>query len=200
MSFWNTSSGESAIANTTTSFEIEGGGDMLPIPAGTKVLALIENVKKATVKDSTEQYAEIKWNILKPEAYKNRKIFHKVWCYDLDPSVTDPVKAKAKRDKALKMLATIDSNSGGKLAQAGVEPTGDSLAMALNNSMMVIGLNTWDDRETKQPRGNWVYYVGQKNEAITEVTKGDVKAQAAKVKESSPVANWEKDLGDSIPF
>ena len=72
--FWSTSTGESAISNTT-SFEIEGGGDILPIPAGTKVLAIIENVKIATVKDSVEQYVEIKWGIIKPEVYNKRKVF-----------------------------------------------------------------------------------------------------------------------------
>ncbi|AEY69723.1 hypothetical protein V19_54 [Brucella phage V_19] len=201
MSFWNTSSGESAISNAT-SFEIEGGGDILPIPAGTKVLAIIENVKIATVKDSVEQYVEIKWGIIKPEVYNKRKIFQKVWCFDYDPMQKDPAKAKAKKDKALKMLAAIDANAGGKLAQAGVEPTDESLALALNNKPMVIGLNTWDDAETKKPKGNWVYYVGPKNDPVTEVTKEDVQAQEAKAKASQPAAssNFSHDLDDEIPF
>lgn len=199
MSFWNTSTGESAISNTT-SYEIEGGGDVPPIPAGTKVLAIIENVKIATVKDSVERYVEIKWGIIKPEVYNKRKVFHKVWCFEHDPMQKDPVKAKAKKDKALKMLAAIDANAGGKLAQAGVEPTDESLALALNNKPMVVGLNTWDDAETKKPKGNWVYYVGPKNDPVTEVTKEDVQAQAAKAKETTISSQLSKDIDDFVPF
>src|SRR6478752_5395999 len=163
MSFWNTSTGESAVTNST-SFEIEGGGDLSPIPAGTKVLAIVEMASKRTVKDSVEEYAEIKWAVLKPEIYKNRKIFQKVWCYDLDPSAKDPTKSQAKKDKALRMLATIDSNAGGRLAAAGVEPTSDALALALNNKTMVIGLNVWEMGDAK---GNWVYSVAPKGTEIT---------------------------------
>lgn len=163
MSFWNTSDGTSAVSNST-SFEIEGGGDLSPIPAGTKVLAIVEMASKRTVKDSIEEYAEIKWAVLKPEIYKNRKIFQKVWCYDLDPSAKDPTKAQAKKDKALRMLATIDSNAGGRLAAAGVEPTSDALALALNNKTMVIGLNVWEMGDAK---GNWVYSVAPKGTEIT---------------------------------
>lgn len=210
MSFWNTSTGESAISNTT-SFEIEGGGDISPIPAGTKVLAIIENVKIATVKDGVEKYVEIKWGIIKPEVYNKRKVFQKVWCFDHDPMQKDPVKAKAKKDKALKMLAAIDAvekkdaSSGklvaepGKLSKIDREPSEDDLAVALINKMKVIGLNTWDDAETKKPKGNWVYFVGLTDNAITEVTKEDVQAQAVKAKETYP-SQLSKDIDDFVPF
>lgn len=76
MSFWSTSSGESINTNST-SFEIEGGGNFTPIPAGTKVLAIIENASRRKTQDGMAEYVEIKWAILRPEPYKNRKIFSK---------------------------------------------------------------------------------------------------------------------------
>lgn len=202
MSFWNTSTGESAVSNST-SFEIEGGGELLPIPAGTKVLAIVEMASKRTVRDSVEEYAEIKWSVLKPEIYKNRKIYQKVWCYDLDPSAKDATKAQAKKDKALRMLAAIDSNAGGKLAQAGVEPTNEALAFALNNKQMVIGLNVWEMGDAK---GNWVYYVGPKTDAVTseEDAKTRNTNQAAQSRQQSSGGSasggFSRDLDDEIPF
>lgn len=191
MSFWNTSSGESAVTNST-SFEIEGGGDLSPIPAGTKVLAIVEMASKRTVKDSVEEYAEIKWAVLKPEIYKNRKIFQKVWCYDLDPAVTDPTKAQAKKDKALRMLATIDSNAGGRLAAAGVEPTSDALALSLNNKTMVIGLNVWEMGDAK---GNWVYSVAPKGTEITS-EEDAAKNKPVPVQRNTAPAG----IDDEVPF
>jgi len=180
MSFWSTSTGE-AINTNPTSFEIEGGGKFAPIPAGTKVLAIIENASRRKTQDGLAEYVEIKWAILRPEPYKNRKIFQKVWCLDYDPTVTDVTKAKAKRDKALKMLAAIDANAGGLLQRSGEEPSDISLASALTNKQMVIGLNTWDDRDTKKPAGNWVYYVAEKTAEISVVTADDVKKQQENV-------------------
>lgn len=190
MSYWSTSTGE-AVNTNSTSFEIEGGGNFAPIPAGTKVLAIIEGAQRRTVKDSHEEYVEIKWTILRPEPYKNRKIFQKVWCLDYDPNVTDPAKAKAKRDKALKMLAAIDTNAGGLLQRSGEEPNDMALASALVNKQMVIGLNTWDDRETKKPAGNWVYFVAEKTAEISVVTAEDVKKQQESISSK---------IDDEIPF
>ena len=194
MSFFTTSTGESAISETN-SFEIEGG-EITPIPSGTKVLALIESACKRTVRDGVEEYAEIKWSVLKPEIYKNRKIFQKVWCYDLDPSAKDAAKAQAKKDKALRMLATIDANAGGKLAQAGVEPTNDGLAFALNNKTMVIGLNVWEIKTAEGGTidGNWVYYVGPKTDAVTS----DEDAVRAKPVQSAQSRSAVEDT--EIPF
>jgi len=198
MSFWNTSSGESAVTNST-SFEIEGGGDLSPIPNGTKVLAIVESAGKRTVRDSVEEYAEIKWSVLKPEIYKNRKIFQKVWCYDLDPSAKDQTKAQAKKDKALRMLATIDSNAGGKLASAGVEPTSEALAFALNNKTMVIGLNVWEIKDANgTATGNWVYSVAPKGSEVTS------DAEAAKNKpalvQRAQSSGMRDIVGEDIPF
>lgn len=190
MSFWSTSSGESINTNST-SFEIEGGGNFTPIPAGTKVLAIIENASRRKTQDGMAEYVEIKWAILRPEPYKNRKIFQKVWCLDYDPNVTDAEKAKSRKDRHIKMLAAIDANAGGFLQKSGEEPSDLSLASALTNKQMVIGLNTWNDSETKKPAGNWVYYVAEKTAEISVVTADDVKKQQESVS---------CQIDDEVPF
>lgn len=185
--FWNTSTGESAVTEATTSFDAGTGNDFEPIPAGTKVLAMPEAAKWRTVKDSVEEYVEITWVILKPEAYQNRKIFHKLWVRDLDPNVKDTDKAKVKKDKHLKLLASIDANAGGKLSKLNGFDN-DQMAMALLNKPMVIGLGTWDDAETKKPKGNWVMSVAPKSSEISTAVKS-TKAETSK-----------KDIDDDIPF
>lgn len=188
--FWNTSTGESAVTEAAAgSFDAGSGGDFEPIPAGTKVLAMPEAAKWRTVKDSVEDYVEVTWVILKPEAYQNRKIFHKLWVKDLDPNAKDTDKAKAKKDKHLKMLAAIDANAGGKLSKLNGAPTDDHLSLALLNKPMVIGLGTWDDAETKKPKGNWVMSVAPKG-PVPEVDK------VASVGKKT----LSEDLGEDLPF
>lgn len=191
MSFWETSTGESAIQESK-SFEIEGG-NMSPIPDGAHVLAMIEEAKWATVKDGTEEYVNIKWAVLKPEIYANRKTFQKLWVSDLDPSVKEKEKAKAKRDKALRMFSVIDANAGGKLSRIAQKPDNDDLAAALVGKMMVIGLRVWENKNAAgdDASGNWVYFVDQKN---SELKEGNVKA-ATKAKPVTPSS-----FDDSIPF
>lgn len=186
--FWNTSTGESAVTEATTSFDAGTGNDFEPIPAGTKVLAMPEAAKWRTVKDSVEEYVEITWVILKPEAYQNRKIFHKLWVRDLDPNAKDTDKAKAKKDKHLKLLAAIDANAGGRLAKLNAAPSDDNLSVALLNKPMVIGLGTWDDAETKKPKGNWVMSVAPKGSEISTAVKSEHKKTLS------------EDLGEDLPF
>lgn len=192
MSFWNTSTGESAITETK-SFEIEGGGNMAPIPDGAHVLGMVNSAKWATVRDGVDQYVEIKWDVLKPAAYENRKVFQKLWVSDLDPTVKDKDKATAKRDKALRMFSTIDANAGGKLAKLRDKPDDDDLAAALVGKMMVIGLRVWETKNAmgEEASGNWVYFVGEKN---SELKEGVVKASAA------PKKSLREDISDDIPF
>lgn len=193
MSFWDTSTGESAISESKT-IEVEGGGNMAPIPDGAHVLAMIEDARWTTVKDSTEEYINIKWAALKPEVYKNRKVFQKLWVGDLDPSVKDREKAVAKRDKALRMFSVIDANARGKLAKLREKPDNDDLAAALVGNMMVIGLRVWEstNAQGQEASGNWVYFVGEKN---SELKEGN--AKAAKPASSG---STKRDLSDEIPF
>src|SRR3970282_1550596 len=107
MSFFKLSTGETAAASTT--FEM-GGGDIEPIPKNTNVLAAVEEAKISEYQG--EQTINLKWRVLKPEAYAKRVIFQKIKCWDTD---------KEKADKAVQMLAAIDANCGGKLMKSGAE-------------------------------------------------------------------------------
>ena len=166
MSFWDLSTGDSA-KDTGTEYEIPGG-NMAPIPEGSSVLAAPDEVKWAEDKNNN-RYISLRWSVLGPEEYKNRKVFHKLWVTDLDPSAKDEAKGIAKRDKARKMLAAIDANAGGRLSKIDRVPTDDDLALALSNRPMITTLQVWQvqDRQTGGTvEGNWVCAVNPKSKGV----------------------------------
>jgi hypothetical protein len=168
MSFWDLSDNSSA-ANTGTEYEVPGG-NMEPIPDGSSVLAMADEVKWER-KTTGEEYISLRWSIVSPDEYKNRKIFHKLWVTDFDPEVLKKGEEKAipKRDKARKMLAAIDANAGGKLTAKSGKPTDDDLAMALLNKPMIITLMIWSVRDSQSGgtvEGNWVSAVAPKTKGI----------------------------------
>lgn len=198
MSFWDLSDNSSA-ANTGTDYEVPGGS-LDPIPAGSSVLAVIDEAKwdKRT---TGEEYISLRWSVVSPDEYKNRKVFHKLWVTDLDPNAKDEAKGIAKRDKARRMLAAIDANAGGKLTAQDGKPSDDSMALHLCNKPMIITLMEWSMRgnDGSDMSGNWVSAVAPKSKGI------DVKAPSAKAKPSGagvmgnrPASNDLDD--DSIPF
>jgi len=157
-SFWDLSDDTSASDKPQTEYEIPGGFSE-PIPNNSDCLSIIKAVKWASKKDAQEKYVEIQWQVIEPREYTNRTVFQKLWVADLDPSAKSEAKGKEKRDKARKMLATIDTNAKGKLLASSDEPTDDSLAMALVDARCVIKVMLWeiDDRSTGETiRGNWV--------------------------------------------
>ena len=162
MGFWDLSDGETA-ANTGTEYEVPSG-NMEPIPAGSSVLAMIDECKWDK-KPTGEEFISARWTVLAPEEYKNRKVFHKIWVTDLDPSAKDDAAAKSKRDKARKMLAAIDANAGGKLTAKPSIPSNDDL-LHLTNKPMVATMMIWsmpDSRNGGMMHGNWVSAVASKN-------------------------------------
>lgn len=163
MGFWNLSDGEDA-AKTGAEYEIPGG-NMDPIPAGSSVLAMIDEAKWDHTQNDAEEYISLRWTVLAPEEYKNRKVFHKLWVTDHDPNAKDHAKAIAKTDKARKMLAAIDANAGGKLTAKDARPSDDDLARALQDRPMVITLMTWESN-TGGGGGNWVSAVAPKNKPL----------------------------------
>lgn len=194
MSFWTLSDGEEA-TSTGTNYEIPGGGNFEPIPDGSSVLAIIDEAKWAENKDGDE-YLSLRWEIMEPAQYAKRKIFQKLWVTDADPSVKDEAKAKAKRDKAKRMLSAIDANAGGKLARSEVRPTDDKLATCLCGKPMVITLMVWEINNPGDPRGgasgNWVSAVAPKSAGVS------VKDAAPKATKSQGRAAAVDD--DEIPF
>ena len=161
MSFWDLSDGQTA-KDTGAEYEVPGG-TMEPIPAGSSVLAMIDEIKWER-KQTGEEFISARWTVLAPEAYKNRKVFHKLWVTDLDPQAKDQDAGVKKRDKARKMLAAIDANAGGKLTAKPGVPTGDDL-LSLANKPMVATMMTWsmpDTRNGGMMHGNWVSAVAPK--------------------------------------
>jgi len=161
MSFWDQSTGESAAANVEK--EIDQGGGYITIPDGSTVLAFVKEAKWDE-KDGAK-FVKVQWKVEKPEAVAGAVVFQKLWVSDNDPKAKDPAK---KRDKALKMLATIDANAGGKLAARGESPTDDSLALALVNAQMAITCKIWElTGDQGQPiSGNWIAAVAPKTKEL----------------------------------
>lgn len=185
MSFWNLSDNTTANTNASTEFEIPAGGFEV-IPAGSSVLAIIDQAQW-TRKDRNDpmspEYLELRWQIMQPEAVKGRKVFHKLWVSDPDPNAKDATKAQQKKDKALRMLASIDANAGSKLAALSTKPTDQQLGIALTNKPMVITLQVWED-QNKQPAGNWVSAVAPKTKAL------ELKTAKAAPSASSNSGGW----------
>lgn len=182
MSFWATSDGSSA-QKTEGKFEM-GGGDLVPIPDGTSVLAIAEEAKNDEYQDN--QYIKVKWRISKPAEYANRVIFQKVQVYEKDAG---------KADKAKRMLAAIASNAGGGLFTSMEQrnetmPSDMSLAQ-LCNRPMVLKMGVWE-LDDKSKSGNWVQAVSP--------AKAGTAAPAAAVAAPKPAAAA-VDFDDSdIPF
>lgn len=201
MSFWNLSTGEQVEA--TTEFE-SGGGNMEPMPAGTTTLSVIDEAKwdsKGEGYDKVE-FVSVRWSVMKPEQYQNRKVFQKLWVKDGDPNVKDLDKSAKKKDKAIRMLSAIDQNAGGKLMAAGREPTDDDLQSALVGKAMMTSLQVWEmTNNGETASGNWVAAVS---------AKGSKEPKAGEVKGSSGGGSGGttqqsdggsiRDLDDEIPF
>ncbi len=137
----------SASDEVTGDFEVSAKFE--PIPDGTSVLAAISEINWTW--RNGDEYIEGTWGVLKPDEFKNRKIFQKFKVLDSD----DKKSTKAKR-----MLAAIDKNaSGGKLLALGRQPTDLDLAKFLIGKQMVLRVGLW---ELDGKVGNWVQAVSPK--------------------------------------
>lgn len=166
MSFWDLSDGGNAAESASEEYEIPSG-NLEPIPDGSSVLAMIDEAKWE--EKNGAKYVSLRWSVLSPDEYKNRKVFQKLWVLDDDPSSKDEAKAAKKRDKARRMLAAIDANAGGKLTRKPGMPTDETLTQCLTNKPMVIKCMEWsiDDNQTGETiRGNWISAVAPKSKGI----------------------------------
>jgi len=190
--FWDLSDGGNA-KDTGTEYEIPGG-NMDPIPDDSSVLAMIDEAKWEDKNGA--RYVSLRWSVISPDEFKNRKVFQKLWVTDDDPMANDSNKAAKKRDKARRMLAVIDANAGGKLVKLSGMPDDDNLTANLANKPMVIKVKIWSMPDREQPgeviSGNWICAVAPKTGGI------DVKA-AKPVKAPARVTN-SQDIDDHIPF
>lgn len=170
---------------------------MEPIPNNSDVLAIVDQAKWAE-KDGAN-YIELRWSVAAPDEVKNRKVFHKLWVTDLDPNAKDEAKGKAKRDKARRMLASIDANAGGNLTRTGDAPTDETLTMHLCNVPMVIKVMVWSMRgnDGTEMAGNWVSAVSPSDKPLQISSEPLPKTSAA----PAPYQGGNSDVGDDdIPF
>lgn len=204
MSFWDLNDGGNA-ADTGSEYEVPGGGNFDPIPDGSSVLALID---EAVWDQRTEaEYISLRWSILAPEEYKNRKVFQKLWVTDLDPNAQSNDKALKKRDRARRMLAAIDANAGGGLTKDPGVPTDEALQANLMNRPMVIRLGLWSmpDRNAGAPpgaviEGNWVQAVAPSDKPL-QITEAKPRQAAQSAPASVPSGgSYANELDDEIPF
>jgi len=206
--FWGLSEGGSASDNASGEFDA-GGGNMQPIPSDTNVLAAIDEAKWSK-NQKGDEFISLRWSVIAPEDFANRKIFQKLWVTDFDPSAAakGEDKALAKRDKAKKMLAAIDSNAGGKLLAKPVMPTDESMTLHLTNKPMIIKVMVWEmtDRMTGDvARGNWVGAVSSKVIAKVSTPEEIAKSKADMAhhqSKSAGAASRQRNAldDDSIPF
>lgn len=160
---------------TSGNFEASTGGDFAPIPKGTIVKVIAEEVTWEQF-NADPEFISIKWSIVEGD-YKNRKVFQKIRVQDSDPQ---------KAQKANQMLGAINHNAKGGLEKLAHKPSDQELTNALTFKPMLLKLEVWlikqDDGTTKQ--GNWVSAVSS--------AQGGVSAPTA------PKATVEKD--DDLPF
>ena len=187
MSFWSTSDGEDVTKNATGEYDA-GGGNFDPIPDDTNCLMMIESA--AWAKDPNfNEYIQLTWLVVGPEAYQNRKVWQKLWVKDPEPNALKKGREDAdkKRNNSLRMFANIDAIAGGKLGRAGREPDDDDLALALTNKQAICKLKVW---EMGDKSGNWIAAVGPKGGNM-EVSKGDA---------TKPKREQSRVEDDEIPF
>lgn len=172
--FWNTSDGKPVEKKA----EHESGAGFELFEDGQRLLAMIDEAGwKAGYEDAPDVIA-LRWTVLSPEEFKNRKVFQKIKVNDEKPTTAD----NAKR-----MLMAIDQNAGGKLSKLDKEPEDNELLSALLNKTMVIRMGVWD---MNGKQGNWVNAVSAR--------KGGA-APAKPEPKPEPAPNLD-DLDDDIPF
>lgn len=192
--FWNVA-GETITAQET--IEVAGGGNNdMPIPAGTQVKGIIDDVQWKT-NESEGTFINIKWKIQAPECYEGRVIFQKIHvrCHEFKSASKwrefDEQKMNQKRAQFLRMLATIDTNAGGKLLSSQDAPTDERLQTCLVGKAMALVLEVWESKfrdgvaiqnAVDYGRGNWVKAVAPKGE-FKNMSKDDQAAAVARTDE-----------------
>lgn len=195
MSFWTDENGED-ITNTGDEYEIPSG-DLDPIPNGSSVLAMIDEAKWDKRGEGMDEakFVSIRWSVVAPDEYKNRKIFQKLWVTDDDPNAEDAEKAAKKRTRQRKMLVAIDANSGRGLPKDRA-PTDEEMAINLCGKPMIIKCMEYDfpSRENPNERivGNWISKVAPASKGV------DVKPP--KDRAQTQAAPGSAAMDDKIPF
>ena len=204
MSFFTDSTGAAIVKQD--SIELEGGGAIIPMPAGTNVKSAIEEAKFET-NDNDGTYISLRWTVAAPELYAGRKVFQKLHVFATKAPIpaycnTDEKIAKfkagqvKKEDKAKRMFAVIDTNCGGKHLAAGTAPTDETLQANLCGKLMMLQLDVWELEKERngepipkadRPSGNWVRKVAPKGE-YKAIPSAELEAIEAKAQQAHAAA------------
>lgn len=182
--FWTLSDG------TRPDFKPDYDSGAELIPAGTELVALIEQAQWDG-KDGDE-WVSLRWKIASPQQYKGRVIFQKIKVFGTS---SDKDRA-ATVDRAKRMLAAIDVNSGGGLESLTEPPTGEQLAKNLGGKLMAIKVMVWKGEFNGQEKsGNFVSAVS-KPPALQSAQP----SRPALSRPTPPKAQPKQDADDDIPF
>ena len=200
--FWKLSTGES-VATTETTYEAPSGGGDYVFAEGTKVKALIEEVRWNSYQGG-EEYINLRVSVIAPETdlqgvkISNRKLFFKLWVNGDVANSKTPEKIAKKSDNAKRLLGAINANAGNKLPNG--KPTDEQFAAALSMKTMVFRLGVYDMTESGGKIGNWLSAVAPST-APVEVS-GQYVPKVGKVQATPAAAssNPSYDDSDSIPF
>lgn len=188
--FWD--DGKEVVSGSEEHEVAGGGGGLLPIPENTQVKIGIAEAKWET-NDREGTFISLKHQVTAPACYKGRVIFQKLHVNPVDGEANAKLTAEdrqKKKSKALKMLAVIDTNSGGKLLSSPERPTDQKLQSCLvgKTMMMMLGeyeFDTKDGQRIPNPvdymRGNWVKKVAPKTKFV-EMSKEEQEAAVEQTK------------------
>lgn len=211
--FFDLGNGKNAIEATKNGKVDNGGGDFEPIPDGTRVTAVLESIAWDSSEqgvDAGTQFVSVRWTVIAPEEYKNRKIFPKLWVSAAGkPSAKDPAK---KRVSDLMMLAAINANSQGQPLNTLQGVPTDADLMKLVGTMALLETRVW---EYNGNSGNWVSALeGCSAQAATVARRAPARQAAPQPQqqqpsqqEGAPIAGGGvpegmsvQDFDDEIPF
>lgn len=197
--FWSV---DGEVVESSTSHKTEGGGSPMPIPAGTRVKAVVSDIKWETG-EREGTYIQVNWEVMAPKCYAGRTVRQKlhVKCHEHATAPNwvslTPEKLKNKRMAALRMLAAIDGNAGGKIHASKQQPDDAMLQKCLMAKTMTISLEVFVSdvkdgqkiqNEVDYFRTNWVRGV-EPGASFTDMSKED---QAQAVAETE--AEWKRML------
>lgn len=192
MSFWNLSDGEQVDA-TTTEYEAPSGG-FEPFPNNTDLMAIIDEIKWVDNKEEYGggRYINYRIQVVKPEGYKNRKSYFKLWVNGDNPNKQGDA-ANKQGDKDKRLLGAMAANAGGGLMNVVGAPTDEDLARELTQKLMVFKVGAYEmERDGQEPlKGNYVMAVSPKSKGVDEV---------AAPKPVQQQQQQRQDLDDDIPF
>lgn len=198
MGFFSTLDGKDVRQNASGSYETANNNDV--IPKDTRVKAVIDEIEWSAVPDESDNdagvaYINVRYSILAPEEFKNRKIFQKLFVSSVGkPSAKD---AEKKRTNDLTLLAAINVNSNGQPLNNCTSAPTDAELSSLIGTILLLQLDVWEIGDRK---GNWIRSLeGATATKATVYGKLASKPSAKPANKTAPVSAKEPDKEQELP-